>query len=131
MKHLKEALRVKVKTLAEEARIIRHEVNRLKGFSYKTQDSIERTLSLNGHRTGIVRYEARHAQLAAAYLRGAPYEAAERFAEDPPNPVKIFDNVCKFANIRDPQRKAALAQEISKWLGYNHLVGGLCKYALA
>lgn len=60
-------LKVKVKSLAEEAKIIRKEEKRNK----------ELRNGLAAHRKGVVRYEARHSQLAYGFLRGLPYEKLE------------------------------------------------------
>lgn len=70
------ALRVKIKSLAEEARIIRQEEKRYRG------DSSERG-SLHWHRISIVRDESRAAQLAYAYLRRKPYRSVEQAAKKP------------------------------------------------
>ena len=58
-------LRVKIRSLATEARIIRHEERRAK--SAKRRDLVA---GLVEHRRGAVRREARAAQLAAGFLRG-------------------------------------------------------------
>lgn len=63
------ALRVKVKSLAAEAKIIRREEERAKSW--------HEWMSLKDHRKGIVRREARAAQLALAFLRGMSYETVE------------------------------------------------------
>lgn len=57
--------RVKIKSLAEEARIIRHEEKRL----LSPQDRG----CLHAHRVNIVREEQRATLLAYAYARGVPY----------------------------------------------------------
>lgn len=61
-------LKVKVKHLAAEARIIRREANKLSGLDKH---------SLNQHRTTTVRREARATQLVYGYLRGTPYRSME------------------------------------------------------
>lgn len=61
-------LRVNVKSLAAEAKLIRHEERRA-GYQYQTQ--------LVNHRTGYLRTEARYTQLALAYARGQQYEDVE------------------------------------------------------
>lgn len=57
----REMLRVKVKSLAEEARIIRAEER-------KTHGPIRELLHL--HRVGTVRFHARHATLALGFIKG-------------------------------------------------------------
>jgi len=68
-----EELRVKVRSLAEEARIIRHEELRAKR---RGAHAIRERLYL--HRIHVVRLESRASQLAAAYLRGKPRASCEQ-----------------------------------------------------
>jgi hypothetical protein len=62
-------LRINVKSLAAEARLIRHEERRA-GPAFRNM--------LADHRRGRVRDEARYAQLALAFVRGRPYSTVER-----------------------------------------------------
>lgn len=71
-------LRVKLKSLADEARTIRREETK----AYDTGD-YDTGNSLHLHRVGKVRREARATLLAYQYLRGIPYRACET-----PNPKK-------------------------------------------
>lgn len=74
--HLRESaltlsiLRVKIKSLAAEAKIIRHEKRRAKDPAHKSE--------LHWHNVFVVRRAARTAQLTYAYLRGVPYAKVER-----------------------------------------------------
>ena len=61
-------MKVKIKSLAEEARIIRHEEKKTTGFRY---------LRLRQHRIWDVRRESRATQIAYACMRGVPYDAVE------------------------------------------------------
>lgn len=72
-------LRVKIRSLAEEARIIRKEERRAKKRGWIGPGSINE--SLHNHRTLDVRNEARAAQLAYAYLRGKRYRQVEQYGE--------------------------------------------------
>jgi len=65
-------LKVKVKSLAAEARIIRHEEAKARKWKNTTL-----RVSLAGHRRGIVRSAARHTHLAYGFLRGRPYRTME------------------------------------------------------
>ncbi len=65
-------LKVKIKSLAEEARIIR-----------KAEKKGVRRESLRFHRISVVRDEARHSQLAYAFVRGRTYAATEQSASAP------------------------------------------------
>lgn len=81
-------LRVKVKSLAEESRIIRSEASKV--FIRRNDDGrpviedvMEKNALLN-HRVFDVRKEARDAQLAYAMLRGRRYgEVEEKYYEQP------------------------------------------------
>ncbi len=66
----REMLRVKIKSLAEEARIIRREEKRA-GKSGQLYGE------LRNHRVGVVRREARAAHLAYGFIKGRPYEQME------------------------------------------------------
>lgn len=81
----REMLRVKVKSLAEEARIIRREEQRSLGRTYHTGDIDANGRAkqwhtggyggpiykeLHAHRTGELRNEARHAHLALGFIKG-------------------------------------------------------------
>lgn len=61
-------LKIKAKSLAAEARIIRREERRFKGWKRE---------SLQMHRRGIVRDTARATYLAIAFMKGRPYADLE------------------------------------------------------
>ena len=65
----REMLRVKVKSLAEEARIIRREEQRTRGT---LRDE------LHNHRVLVVRSEARHSCIAYGLIKGRSLEQLER-----------------------------------------------------
>jgi hypothetical protein len=85
------ALRVKIKSLAAEAKIIRREEDRAKSW--------HEWLSLKEHRRTVVRSEARAAQLALAFLRGIPYEKVEPFVHPghEPNWSRVAALAVKYA----------------------------------
>lgn len=76
-----EYLKVKVKSLAAEARIIRKEEGKSK--------NIEVRLGLQCHRTYDVRREARAALLAYACVRGVPYSCIEKSSKTEPSWTRI------------------------------------------
>jgi hypothetical protein len=80
-------LKVKIKSLAEEARIIRLEEKRTRG-SLREQ--------LHRHRVWDVRREARSAQLAYGYLRGRTYRQLESSARTEPDFARIGKLVSKY-----------------------------------
>lgn len=83
----REMLRVKIKSLAAESKIIRHEELRSRG---------EFRAELWRHRTGDVRSEARVAHLAYGFIRGRKYEEMEAKALFPPNWERVRQLVKKF-----------------------------------
>jgi hypothetical protein len=70
--------RVKIKSLAEEARIIRLEERRCVGIK---RDADRGCLRL--HRISVVRNEQRATLLALAFLRGVPYRVIEKEGSKP------------------------------------------------
>lgn len=107
--------RVKLKSLAAEAKIIREKERRaarharawyweidrqLKAGASPNALSKERTgmaqatltnEGLHGHRIGILRDEARATLLAYAFLRGVPYKATEPRAKKPVSIKRVTD----------------------------------------
>ncbi len=86
-------LKVKVKSLAAEARIIRTEERRNKYFRS----------GLAEHRKTVVRSAARHALLAYGFLRGRKYEEIERTAQTPPNWDRVKKMVKKYGTNYLPE----------------------------
>jgi len=82
-------LRVKIKSLAEEAKIIRHaERYANKCGDYTVQNK------LRNHRVTTVRKATRNTLLAYQYLRGIPYAAIERPNSSTPD-WKEVERMCK------------------------------------
>jgi len=84
-------LKVKVKTFAAEARIIRKEELKATG---------RQRISLHLHRVGIVRSGARYAQIAYGFIRGREYLQIERNAKTPPDRVRLRKEVERFGVCR-------------------------------
>lgn len=85
-------LKVKIKSLAAEARIIRKEEN-------KTNNPTIRE-SLSHHRRTDVRQEARWAQIAYAFLRGLEYSQIEAKNSQAVNWTRVTKLVEKFGDHR-------------------------------
>lgn len=81
----REMLKVKIKSLAEEARIIRREEHRTRG---------ELRNELREHRVGIVRSEARATHIAYGLIRGRSLDRIEPGAKRQPDWKKI-ESMCK------------------------------------
>jgi len=94
----REQLRVKIKSLAEEAKIIRKEEG-------KTFGQLREELYL--HRIGIVRNEARHAHLAYGFIRGRTYEQMEANAKSAPDWDHVKRLVKKYGPKEEIQFKKA------------------------
>lgn len=131
-------LRIKIKSLAAEARIIRHdelkyknrwrrnalslreaEVSQDRDRADLIQSGIVRDRdafgSLRNHRTGDVRHEARSALLALGYLRGRPYESIESKAFEKPDTRRIAELVVKFGPITLLSR-TDVEEKIKAWI---------------
>lgn len=86
-------LKVKIKSLAAEARIIRHEERKSRG---------QLRNDLAAHRKGIVRREARSSQLAYGYLRGRPYRKLEPTCHRQPDWTAVERMVKKYGRLQQP-----------------------------
>jgi hypothetical protein len=78
-------LRIKIKSLAAEATIIRQEAQKTNGMV---------KYGLNFHRTSVVRYHARMNLLAYGFLRGRAYKDIEEKCDMPPN-FKMVEDIAK------------------------------------
>lgn len=90
-KHIQ--LKVKIKSLAAESKIIRREISKSKDVGL--------TASLQGHKMMVVRPEARHSLLAYAFLKGKSYSQVEKSARESPDWVKVVKLVEKFGQCWD------------------------------
>ena len=111
-------LRVKIKSLATEAHIIRAEERKAVG---------DRRQSLHLHRTIDVRREARHALLAYAFLRHMPYRRVEvttrcdKLPFDRPRPDwgRVATIVSNFSDIergyQQAERRKRLLAIVRAW----------------
>ena len=86
-------MKVKVKSLAAEARIIRHEEKRSK--------DVKQQSSLHLHRTGVVREEARAALIAYGFIRGKKFSAIEPRAKSLPSISRVEEIALRFGLFYD------------------------------
>ncbi len=89
------SLRVNVKSLAHEAKLIRSESKRC-GPIYRQR--------MDNHRRYHLREEARYAQLALAFARQRPYKSVEGAQSKLVNPDKLCAKIVKhwlFANLME------------------------------
>ncbi len=105
-------LKVKIKSLAAEAKIIRQEER-------KARERRNRTLQIGlaSHRRGIVRHEARHSQLAYGFLRGMPYHKMEAkcHGNDEPEFGKVYKLVQKFGVQREWLEVEMTMEPLTNW----------------
>lgn len=80
------SLRVNLKSLTAEARIIRQEEQRA-GAAYRP--------ALAAHRRGRLRREARLTHLALAFVRGRPYRSIEARAKDPVDVANLTNKIVR------------------------------------
>lgn len=76
-------LKVKIKSLAAEAHIIRFEETKTKSDKLRG--------NLRQHRISVVRFEARHSLLLYGFMRGKKYSDLEQFAKESPD----WDHIIK------------------------------------
>lgn len=106
-------LRVKIKSLAEEAKIIRNESARVsKRVRFAKTDEEKQELMdlrcrLNEHRRWTVRREARHSLLAYALIRNKPYSSLEEKCREPPSMSRV---------VKVAERFGAEASATEKWV---------------
>lgn len=77
---MREYLKVKVKSLSAEAKIIRHEELKAKRCGRKSL-----LFNLREHRIGVVRRAARSSLLAYGFLKGTPYRKMEKEGSSEPD----------------------------------------------
>lgn len=85
-------LKIKLKSLAAEAKIIRLEEESLRRTQKQHLHELREEMA--NHRRGIVRYESRHTGLAYAFIRGKGYREVE-----PRGVVKAEGAVIPFIDI--------------------------------
>lgn len=104
-------MRVKVKSLAEEARIIRREEARA-----RTSWEVTR---LREHRTGVVRRAMREALLAYGFIRGIAYGQMEAKATEPPDWKNVRQMVVRYGQHSDYRQRvpeATLIERFEAWV---------------
>ena len=115
----REELRVKVRSLAEEARIIRHEERRALGkerWASRHGKSSDGTYArLRGHRVHVVRPEARATQLAVAYLRGKPYAEVEGPTSSTPDWSRVGRLVLKYGPWVPQRQASGIVETLQRW----------------
>ena len=104
--------RVKIKSLATEAKIIQREKQRRREHGYVYyEDFVQRVAdSLESHARNVVATEARHTLLAYAFFRGKPYKDVERSCRIPPDKRAIARILKSLVSWKDQ------TDAVDKWL---------------
>lgn len=99
---MKVFLKVKIMSLAAEARLIRAEERNWPGEH-------DARKGLRKHRIRDVRREARHALIAYGFLRGRSYRQIERVAAQPPDWKRVEQLIEKFGQGDLAERRQRFA----------------------
>jgi hypothetical protein len=119
----RQKFRVKIKSLAEESRIIKRQIkslgrrwskidpdnHKLLGLRYSISTA---QCNMNEHRIGIVRFESRHTLLAYAFSRGVPFRSAESNAKTSVDVAAVERIVKSLTGRRSPD----LHDAVWKWV---------------
>ena len=114
---MKTYLKIKIKSLAAEAVIIKREEQKWKKLSVFTENVKQphpMFFALRQHRLDEVRTECRSAILAYGYLRGRTYQQIEAKCYEQPNWTKIVNLVSKYGNLNAEKRKE-VPDRIKAW----------------
>lgn len=94
-------LKIKLKSLAAEARIIKTEERKMRGPRWGS--SYKRSL-LQRHRLDVIRPEARCTHLAYGYLRGRTIDQIESCAKTAPDWDRVYVMVKKYGDYSQRDR---------------------------
>ncbi len=104
-------LRIKIRSLADEARVIRSEERKAKT---NRQTALVNSLCL--HRTKVVRPEARCALLCYAFLRGMPYERVEQMPKTRPDWRRIRKMIERFSDASSELELLDVKTRLEMWI---------------
>lgn len=94
-------MKVNIKSLAAEARIIRNEERKA-----KLNGDYDLLNSLSEHRKGYLRKIARESHIAYGFIRGVPYKVIEPKAKEAPNWQRVGKKIESFGKS---------AHQLEKW----------------
>lgn len=105
-------LKIKIKSLAAEAAIIKLEERRWKARPRQKGEAPHPLyFGLREHRIGVVRRESRAALLAYGFLRGRAYATIEPAGSTPPDWKKVSEIAARFA------REKSVMEQFDNWRG--------------
>jgi hypothetical protein len=113
-------LKVKAKSLAAEARIIRREERKRSAFVRYAQRTNHSNpakargeqVRLHLHRVGVVRSAARETHIARGFISGKPYSQIEKPTRNPLSQWQV-SQVCKTINRYGPQTSI---EDLKAWI---------------
>lgn len=118
---MKTYLKIKIKSLAAEAVIIKREEQRWKAAPFTVGNDKQTHplyFSLRNHRLLKVRAECRSAIIAYGYLRGRAYRSIESKYHEAPNWERIAEILRTFGNFPDmhiPEKRKELFERVKLW----------------
>lgn len=135
----KRFLKVKIKSLAAEAYIIRREERRAKSECrwFRHKQGQEANLmqaesvffSLKHHRTFDIRDESRSAQVAYGYIRGKSYPNVENATPfNPPTWNRVVDLVVKYGPNKDRNK---VIDDLKNWSEYKKIESPVTEHLLS
>lgn len=101
-------LKIKAKSLADEARVIRAEEKKA-----KAKRKTETVNSLHHHRLQVVRPAARATHIARGYLAGTPYRLIEGNAKSEPPLFAAAQMLAKYGPFKD---RAEAQKALTLWV---------------
>jgi len=122
---MKNYLRVKVLSLAAEAKIIRKEQNYrhrqrdhaiANGYGERVAEYHDKVRAgLHEHRVTVVRNESRVANIAYGFLRGREYYEIEQYCYTTPNWKRVEELVMKYAEHDNPKYNRPVEEIFKDW----------------
>ncbi len=130
---MKTYLRIKIKSLAAEAVLIKFEerkwfkwigtkeIHDKEGKLVATNDVYRKDhplrMSLRQHRIDVVRPECRHSNIAYGYMRGRAYKQIENKCYIQPNWERVAEIVRKFSGGKyiAPEQRTQLLEDVKAW----------------
>lgn len=121
-------LKIKLKSLMEEVKIIRHEEDKLKPAIRKGSEGAAKMVNeMAHHRRWDLRRESRATLLAYGFIRGRSYEQIEPKVTHYHVPVEVKQRVERIAKMVhrygsidwNPEDVGAYQTKVRKWMGLN------------
>lgn len=118
---MKTYLKIKIKSLAEEARIIKFEEAKWKQVPWLVDNhNLHHPIfwGLKQHRLEEVRKECRYANIAYGYLRGRSYHQIEHKCYEAPNWERVAELVRKYSTkvlYHSPEARKMLLEHLKAW----------------